>query len=121
VTPIYSQNNFGLFTLSGPIFGPTFGGVLSALETPDGYYESAINNIYASNVGTARIYTTFSGIAKWHLTLPTIFQRTEDSLPGWTLVERAGRASVRCRDREKTAPDRTTCQPRNRPVDRPLR
>jgi hypothetical protein len=41
VTPIYSQNNFGLFTLSGPIFGPTFGGVLSALETPDGYYKSA--------------------------------------------------------------------------------
>src|SRR6266566_4543407 len=65
VTPIYSQNSGNLFTLQGygyNFFGPTFGGVLSALETPNGYYESAINNIFATNVGTARIYTTFSGI-----------------------------------------------------------
>jgi hypothetical protein len=93
VTPIYSQNSGNLFTLQGygyNFFGPTFGGVLSALETPNGYYESAINNIFATNVGTARIYTTFSGITVTGgnpLTIPTIFQRVEDSLPGWTLVE----------------------------------
>ena len=93
VTPIYSQNSGNLFTLQGygyNFFGPTFGGVLSALETPNGYYESAINNIFATNVGTARIYTTFSGITVTGgnpLTIPTIFQRNEDALPGWTLVE----------------------------------
>ena len=42
VTPIYSQNSGDLFTIQGNIFGPTFGGVLSALVTPDGYYESAM-------------------------------------------------------------------------------
>jgi hypothetical protein len=91
VTPIYSQNSGDLFTIQGNIFGPTFGGVLSALVTPDGYYESAINNIFANNVGTARIYTTFSGVVANgnDLILPTIFQRTEDHLPGWTLVEQA--------------------------------
>jgi hypothetical protein len=90
VTPIYSQNSGNLFTLNGQWFGPTFAGVLSALETPDGYYESAINNIFATNVGTGRIYTSFSGITTaGKLTLPTIFQRTEDHLPGWTLVEQA--------------------------------
>jgi hypothetical protein len=93
VTPIYSQNNGSLFTLQGygsNFFGPTFGGVLSALVTPNGYYESAINNIFATNVGTGRIYTTFSGVTVAGgnpLSLPTIFQRTEDVLPGWTLVE----------------------------------
>jgi hypothetical protein len=89
VTQIYSQNSTGLFTIQGNIFGPTFGGVLSALETPTGYYESAINDIFANNVGTGRIYTTFSGITTIDnaLTLPTIFQRSEDALPGWTLVE----------------------------------
>jgi hypothetical protein len=89
VTQIYSQNSTNLFTIQGNIFGPTFGGVLSAVETPNGYYESAINNIYAGNISTGRIYTTFSGITTVDnvLTLPTIFQRTEDALPGWTLVE----------------------------------
>ena len=90
VTPIYSQNSGNLFTLNGQWFGPTFAGVLSALETPNGYYESAINNIFATNVGTGRIYTTFSGVmvtGNNPVTLPTIFQRTEDVLPGWTLVE----------------------------------
>jgi hypothetical protein len=90
VTPIYSQNSGNLFTLNGQSFGPTFAGVLSALETSNGYYESAINDIFASNVGTGRIYTTFSGVKVTGdnpLTLPTIFQRTEDVLPGWTLVE----------------------------------
>jgi hypothetical protein len=49
----------------------------------NGYYESVINNIFANNVGTARIYTTFSGITTVgnQLTLPTIFQRNEDALP----------------------------------------
>jgi hypothetical protein len=90
VTPIYSQNSGNLFTLN-QMYGPTFGGVLSALVTPDGYFESAINNIFATNVGTGRIYTTFSGVVTNgnDLTLPTIFQRTEDHLPGWTLVEQA--------------------------------
>jgi hypothetical protein len=90
VTPIYSQNSGNLFTIQGFIFGPTFAGVLSAVVTPGGYYESAINNIFANNVGTGRIYTTFSGVTVTGnnpLTLPTIFQRTEDVLPGWTLVE----------------------------------
>jgi len=90
VTPIYSQNSGNLFTIQGNILGPTFGGVLSAVLTPNGYYESAINNIFASNVSTGRIYTTFSGVTVTGnnpLTLPTIFQRTEDALPGWTLVE----------------------------------
>jgi hypothetical protein len=91
VTPIYSQNSGNLFTLDGhglPIFG-TFGGVLSALVTPDGYYEAAINNIFATQFETGRIYATFSGITTVgnQLTLPTIFQRTENALPGWTLVE----------------------------------
>ena len=90
VTPMYSQNGGSLFTLNNVWFGPTFAGVLSALETPDGYYESAINNIFATNIGTGRIYTTFSGVTVAGgnpLSLPTIFQRTEDVLPGWTLVE----------------------------------
>jgi hypothetical protein len=90
VHQIYTQNGTGLFTIQGNIFGPTFGGVLSALETPTGYYESAINDIFANSVGTGRIYTTFSGVTVTGnnpVTLPTIFQRTEDALPGWTLVE----------------------------------
>jgi hypothetical protein len=90
VHQIYTQNGTGLFTIQGNIFGPTFGGVLSALETPSGYYESAINDIFANTVGTGRIYTTFSGVTVTGgnpITLPTIFQRTEDALPGWTLVE----------------------------------
>src|SRR5437660_11730314 len=46
--------------------------------------------MFATTVGTARIYTTFSGITVTGgnpLTIPTIFQRNEDALPGWTLVE----------------------------------
>jgi hypothetical protein len=97
---IWTQPNTDLKTLSGNIFGPTFGGVISVVET-NGYFESAINNIYASNPGTARIYTTFSGIttAGNQLTLPTIFQRTENALPGWTLVEQifiCGAAQLFC-------------------------
>jgi len=93
VTTVYSQNTGNLFTIQGwgpKFFGPTFGGVLSALETPNDYYESAINNIFATRDSTGRIYTTFSGITVTGnnpLTLPTIFQRTEDALPGWPLVE----------------------------------
>jgi hypothetical protein len=90
VHQIYTQSTSNLFTIQGNIFGPTFGGVLSALLTPNGYYESAINNIFANNVGTGRIYTTFSGVmvtGNNPLTLPTIFQRSENVLPGWTLVE----------------------------------
>ena len=91
VTQIFSQNSFSLFTLSNVAFGPNFYGVLSALLTSDGYYESAINNIFTNNAGTntARIYTSFQGIVTGgnNLTLPSIFQRTEDALPGWTLTE----------------------------------
>jgi hypothetical protein len=89
VTQIYSQPSFNLFTLNNVCFGPTFCGVMSDLRTSNGYYESAINNIFATNVGTGRIYTTFSGVTTNgpDLTLPAIFQRTEDALPGWTLVE----------------------------------
>jgi hypothetical protein len=98
VTQIYTQNSFAPFTLnSGPgganyqQFGPNFYGVLSALLTSDAYYESAINNIFTNNAGTntARIYTSFQGIVTGgnNLTLPSIFQRTEDALPGWTLTE----------------------------------
>jgi hypothetical protein len=62
VHQIYSQPNFNLFSLHGQIFGPTFAGWISDLRTPDGYYESAINDIFAMTAGTARIYTTFSGV-----------------------------------------------------------
>jgi hypothetical protein len=64
VTPLYGQNGGSLFTLgvNGNYvpFGPNFNGVLSALLTPDGYYESAINNIFTNTPGTqtARIYTS---------------------------------------------------------------
>src|SRR6516225_3221292 len=53
VTQIYTQPNGNLFTIQGNIFGPNFGGVLSALVTDNGYYESAINDIYASKAATA--------------------------------------------------------------------
>src|SRR5215216_4515373 len=86
---IYTQPSFDLFTLSGQSFGPTFTGVMSGWA-PGGYYESAINNIFSSGEGTARIYMTFSGVTvagNNPLLLPTIFQRNEDALPGWTAVE----------------------------------
>jgi hypothetical protein len=57
VTQIYTQTSFDLFTLDGkglPMFGPHFGGVLSALQTPDGYYEAAINDIFATSGAIGR-------------------------------------------------------------------
>lgn len=74
-------------------FGPEFAGVLSALRTPDGFYESAINNIFSvGNVpGTGRIYTSFNDATftgNSPLSFPeTLFQRTENRLPGWSLTE----------------------------------
>jgi hypothetical protein len=91
ITTIYSQNSFDLFTLNHVAFGPTFFGVLSALRTPDGFYESAINDVFTNTIGTARIYTSFldvqvTGVAPF--TFPdSLFQRSEDALPGWTLAE----------------------------------
>jgi hypothetical protein len=88
VHTVYSQPNFNAFTLSPQNFG-TFNGVLSVL-VDQGNYESAINNIFNTGFAdTGRIYTTFSGIvtAGNTLTLPTLFQRSEDALSGWTLVE----------------------------------
>jgi hypothetical protein len=88
VHTVYSQPNFNAFTLNNQNFG-TFNGVLSVL-VDQGNYESAINNIFNTGFAdTGRIYTSFSGIvtAGNMLTLPTLFQRTEDALSGWTLVE----------------------------------
>jgi hypothetical protein len=88
VQQVYQQVGGSLFTLNGANFG-SFHGVLSALETSSGYYEAAINDIFATKYDTGRIYVTFSGL--WSdgntLTLPTIFQRSEDALPGWSLTE----------------------------------
>jgi hypothetical protein len=92
VTTIYSQPSYAPFTLDHVAFGPTFFGVLSALRTPDGYYESAINNVFTNIIGTARIYTSFSdvqvtGDISIPALFPSIFQKSEDALPTWTLVE----------------------------------
>jgi hypothetical protein len=87
INTIYSQPSFNAFTLTTN-FG-TFNGVLSTL-VDSGNYEAAINNIFnTGSPDTGRIYVSFSGIvtAGNNITLPTLFQRTEDSLPGWTLVE----------------------------------
>jgi hypothetical protein len=89
---VYSQPSFNEFTLKNQNFGE-FNGVLTALQVPSGgfsgYYEAAINNIFNVGADTGRIYVSFSGVVAGPnpLTLPTLFQRTEDSLPGWTLVE----------------------------------
>jgi hypothetical protein len=89
---VYSQSSFNEFTLKNQNFGE-FNGVLTALRVPSGgfagYYEAAINNIFNVGADTGRIYVSFSGVVAGPnpLTLPTLFQRTEDSLPGWTLVE----------------------------------
>jgi hypothetical protein len=67
--------------------------VLSDVRNPNGTYESAINNIFSiGNVAdTARIYTTFSDVTftgNNPVSFPaTLFQRSEDALKGWTLVE----------------------------------
>jgi hypothetical protein len=96
ITTVYWQPSFDLFTIQGALFGPTYAGVLSAqgpLGMSGRYYESAINNIFSiGNVpGTARIYTTFNDViftGNSPLSFPdTLFQRTENVLPGWTLVE----------------------------------
>jgi hypothetical protein len=94
---MYWQPSYNLFTLNHVTFGPTYAGVLSALRTPNGFYESAINNIFSiGNVpGTARIYTSFNGVTFTGNSplsfLDTLFQRTLEgpgwSMPGWTLVE----------------------------------
>jgi len=93
VTTTYWQPSYGLFTIQGQQFGPTFSGVLSGLRTQAGYYETAINNIFSiGNVpGTARIYTTFNDVTytgNSPLSFShTLFERSENALPGWTLVE----------------------------------
>jgi hypothetical protein len=72
VTQVYSQQSFGLFTIQGQWFGPSFSGVLSALRTSAGYYETAINNIFSINnvAATGRIYTTFNDVSP--LSFPNI-------------------------------------------------
>jgi hypothetical protein len=90
VHQIYTQPSFTPFTLNNQNFGPTFWGVLSAGLFDGGWYESAINNVFSTTTGTARIYTTFSGVTVTGdnpITFPTLFQRSENTLPGWTLVE----------------------------------
>jgi hypothetical protein len=92
VTTTYHQDSYNQFTLVQP-FGPNFAGVLSALRRPDGFYESAINDIYSiGNVAaTDRIYTTFNDVTFTGDSplsfLQTLFMRFENPLPGWTLVE----------------------------------
>jgi hypothetical protein len=93
VTTVYWQPSYAQFTIQGQWFGPSFSGVLSALRTSSGYYESAINNIFAiDNVAaTGRIYTSFVDVTYTGNNpasfLNTLFQRSENALPGWTLVE----------------------------------
>jgi hypothetical protein len=90
IIPIITMPSFDLFTLNGQSFG-TMHGVLSGLRTVGGNYEVAINNIFSTGPGTVRIYATFSGVlappggARFHF--PSLFQRTEDPLPGWTVAE----------------------------------
>src|SRR5262245_6250923 len=98
VTQVYHQDSFAPFTITGQQFGPTFSGVLSALRTSGGYYETAINNMFSiGNVaGYARIYTTFFGVTydgNGPLSFPnTLFERSLEppgyTMPGWTLVEK---------------------------------
>ena len=64
---VYNQPSFNQFTLTGQNFG-TFNGVLTALLTPNGFYESAINNIFNTGFAdTGRIYIGFNGIVTWML------------------------------------------------------
>ena len=90
IIPIITMPSFDLFTLNGQSFG-TMHGVLSGLRTVGGNYEVAINNIFSTGPGTVRIYATFSGVlappggARFHFS--SLFQRTEDPLPGWTVAE----------------------------------
>src|SRR5262249_32649118 len=64
---------------------PTFAGVLSALETTNGYYESAINNP-ATNAGTRRIYATFSGRPRQQAAHAANHRPTHRGCAGLTLV-----------------------------------
>ena len=90
---VYTQSSFNPFTIQGQIFGPSFAGVLSAAHNGNDTYESAINNIFSiGNVAdTGRIYTTFTDVTftgNNPVSFPaTLFQRSENTLPGWTLVE----------------------------------
>jgi hypothetical protein len=93
VHTIYSQPSYAPFSFQGQFFGPSFAGVLSALRTPDGFYESAINNIFSINnvAATARIYVSFNDVTYNDgppiSFLDTLFQRSENGLPGWTVAE----------------------------------
>jgi len=93
IQTVYSQPSFNPFTIQGQIFGPSFAGVLSAAHNGNDTYESAINNIFSiGNVAdTGRIYTTFTDVTftgNNPVSFPaTLFQRSENTLPGWTLVE----------------------------------
>jgi hypothetical protein len=92
VHTIYNQPNFNPFTISGFLFGPSFAGVLST-HVSQGRYEAAINDIFSiGNVpATARIYVSFNDVTfngNSPFSFPnTLFQRSENALPGWTVAE----------------------------------
>jgi hypothetical protein len=96
VTTLYSQPSYAPFTLATN-FGPYFAGVLSDQRTGSGFYESAVNNIYAVNnaAATVRIYTSFTDVTFTGDNpvsfLDTLFQRTLElpglTMPGWAVTE----------------------------------
>jgi hypothetical protein len=80
-------------------------------QVDSGRYESAINNIYSIGEpphgipSTARLYTSFNDVTftgNSPLSFPqTLFQRTENALGGWTLVEEVficGNGNLYCDD-----------------------
>ena len=74
----------------GQYLWPDVRGCAECTQNTERLLRECDQDIFANSVGTGRIYTTFSGVTVTGnnpVTLPTIFQRTEDALPGWTLVE----------------------------------
>ena len=90
VTPITTTGP-NLNLLSHVFFG-TFGGnsATVAFNNANGTttYEFAINDIFATQPDTARIYATWSGITTPvpQLSIPSIFQVNEGPVPGFTIA-----------------------------------
>jgi hypothetical protein len=91
VVPYFSAG-VDLSSLSHVFFG-TFGGNSStvAFGNADGSttYEFAIDNVFATQVDTARIYASWTGITAplGQLTIPTIFQVNEGPNAGFSITE----------------------------------